>query len=196
MRLSIVSSLFICFAGAALALHSEQRPLIEAKAGYFFFTSTMGKVYDEGGVDIQLSGSYPVYSVLHVYGSVEYLQKSGHSLNGDQKTSLWAAPISLGLRPVIPITQKVDYYFTLGPRYFFVYTHNRSSYVPEHMNSNGIGGFANTGFLFNLGSHFTLDLFGEYSYTKLKFHPHKHETQTGDTVLSGFTFGGGLGYSF
>src|SRR5579883_1849371 len=77
----------------------KQHPLVEVKAGYFFFTdSHMRHVYDQGGVDIQLSGSYPIYKILHVYGSVEYLQKSGHSIHGHQKTSIWAVPLSLGLR--------------------------------------------------------------------------------------------------
>ncbi len=176
---------------------TKQHPLIEVKAGYFFFTdSVMRHVYDEGGLDVQLSGSYPFYKLLHVYGSVEYLEKSGHSINGHQKTSLWAIPLSLGLRPVFPIGDHLQVYFTIGPRYFFVHAHNHSSYVPKKMHANGCGGFVNTGVLFIIGKHFTIDLFGEYSYKRLHFHSGKPETEGHTVQVGGLTFGGGLGYSF
>jgi len=175
---------------------SRQRALVEAKVGYFFFTNhNMRRVFDQGGIDVQLSGSCPVYSVLHVYGSVEYLKKSGHSTVDHQKTSLWELPLSLGLQAVFPIGDHVAYYLTLGPRYFFVYVHNHSPYVPHRMSANGCGGFANMGFLFTMG-HFTLDLFGEYSYKRLHFHSSKPGTQGHSVQVGGLTFGGGLGYSF
>ena len=176
---------------------SKQHPLVEVKGGYFFFTeSIMRKVYNEGGFDVQLSGSYPIYKLLHIYGSVEYLEKSGHSLHGHQKTSIWEVPLSLGLQPVFPIGNHVEYYLTLGPRYFFVHAHNHSSYVPKHMQANGCGGFANTGFLFIIGKHFSVDLFGEYSYRRLHFHSKKSGTHGNTVQVGGLTFGGGLGYSF
>jgi hypothetical protein len=37
------------------------------------------------------------------------------------------------------------------------------------------------GFLFIIGNHFTIDLFGEYSYKRLHFHSKKHGTH-GHTV--------------
>ncbi len=175
----------------------KQHALLEAKAGYFFFTShEMRRVYDQGGLDLQLSGSIPIYKFLHVYGSVEYWQKSGHSLNSHERTSIWAFPLSLGLRPVFPVTKHIAYYFTFGPRYFFVRVHNHSSYVPRRMHANGCGLFTNTGFLFLLGEHCTVDLFGEYAYKKLSFHSHLAGTESGRVQVSGFSFGGGLGYSF
>ncbi len=176
---------------------ATQHPLVEAKGGYFFFTnSEMNKVYNQGGVDVQLSGSYPVYGCLHLYGSVEYLRKSGHSQGLHEKTSLWELPVSLGLRAVVPLSRTIEYYVSVGPRYFFVYTHNDSPYVPKHMNANGCGGFANTGFLWILRSNVTIDLFGEYSYKQLHFHSSQAGTQGHTVQVGGLTFGGGLGYSF
>jgi hypothetical protein len=174
-----------------------QHPLIEAKLGYFFFVdSTMNSVYDLGGLDVQLSGSYPVYKLLHVYGSVEYVRKSGYSTGGHQKTSLWEVPLSLGLRPVFPLTDDIQAYFTIGPRYFFVHIDNESSFVPNTMNENGCGGFVNLGILFMPHPHCAIDLFGEYSYAKLSFSSSLPGT-TGQTAqVGGLTFGGGLGYAF
>src|SRR5271166_6591939 len=122
-----------------------QQPILEAKAGYFFFSdSKMRKVYNDGGIDLQISGSYPLWNWLQLYGSVEYLQKHGKSLGGHQKTRIWAVPLSLGLQPVFTINPTVDYYFTVGPRYFFVHAHNDSSFLDRHKSQNGLGGFINT----------------------------------------------------
>ena len=172
-------------------------PLLEVKAGYFFFTdSTMSDVYDQGGIDVQIAGSYPIYKCLHLYGSVEYMQKSGHSLGGNEPTSIWQLPLSLGIKPVFVIHPSISYYFSVGPRYFFTYVDNNSPYVPQEINSNGIGCFVNTGFLFLIGQHFTVDLFGEYSYCKLSFTSPTPATEGQNTQVGGLTFGAGLGWTF
>jgi outer membrane protein W len=178
------------------------QPLIEAKSGYFFFSgSEMRKVYNHGGWDVQLSSSYPVWDTtdklsLNIYGSVEYFHCSGKSLQGDQKTSVWAIPVNIGLKPVIVISPEVQYYVTLGPRYFYIHQHNNSSFVDRNRSRNGIGFFVNTGFDFILWRHFLIDIFGEYSYAKTRFHPGKSGVFSRDVQISGFTFGVGLGYAF
>jgi hypothetical protein len=170
---------------------------LEAKIGYFFFSDdTMSTVYNQGGLDVQLCGSYPIYQYLHLYASVEYLERSGHSINGNQKTSLWEIPVNFGLRPVFRLGEYVEYYFSIGPRYFYVHVHNRSQAVPTIMTSNGCGGFVNTGFLFIIEKHLVIDVFGEYSYKKLHFHSGKSGTDGQTVQVGGLTFGGGLGYSF
>jgi|JI9StandDraft_2_1071091.scaffolds.fasta_scaffold200498_1 hypothetical protein len=200
-----IALLFACFLNQAFSMccceespwWARQHPILEAKVGYFFFTdSSMNRVFDDGGIDVQLSGSYPFYKLLNVYLSVEYLQKSGHSTGGHQKVSLWEVPVSLGLKPIFPITDFIQYYFTIGPRYFYVHVHNHSSYVPTNMSANGCGGFVNTGFNFIFDNHFLVDLFAEYSFKKLSFHSHKSGTKGLDAEVGGLTFGGGLGYAF
>ncbi len=178
-------------------------PTLEAKAGYFFFVdSTMRDVYNEGGLDLQISGSYPIKKwsprfALDVYGSVEYLERTGSSLNAGQSTSIWEIPVNVGLRPVIAITNEVQYYFAVGPRYFYIHQHNSSKYVPENNHRNGIGLFVNTGFNFIFWRHLLVDVFGEYSYAQTKFHSSSSPlSYTKTTQVGGFTFGGGLGYSF
>lgn len=172
-------------------------PLIEAKVGYFFFTdSKASQVFNQGGLDLQLSGSYPLYKLFHLYGNVGYLQKSGHSLNGNQKTSLWEVPLSLGLQPIFCLAKNIRYYVTLGPRYFFVHVHNDSTFVPSEMEAKGLGGFANTGILWRLWQCVTVGLFGEYSYKRLFFVSSMPETQSESMQVGGLTFGGEIGYTF
>ena len=156
----------------------------------------MRDIFDKGGYDVKISGSYPIYSFIHLYGSVEYLEKSGRSEGGHQKTFLWEVPLSLGLRSVLLFKDNMSFYLTLGPRYFFVHVHNQSSFVPKHLHESGCGGFINTGFLYTLCEHFTFDIFGEYSYKRMSFHSKKAGTQGHTVQVGGLVFGGGLGYSF
>jgi hypothetical protein len=172
-------------------------PSLEAKLGYFFFAdSKMRKVYDEGGVDLQLSGSYPVWKWLHLYGSVEYLQRSGHSLSDHQKTDIWQIPVTVGLKGCVTICSWASYYLTAGPRYFYVHVHNDSSYVDRNLDENGIGGFLGTGFSFFPYRHFLVDLFGEYSYERVHLNTSKRNVETKSMQIGGFVVGIGLGYGF
>lgn len=175
----------------------DYRSILEFKAGYFFFTDNkMSKVFDQGGLDLQLCGSTPLWRWLQIYGAVEYLEKSGRSLHFHQKTRLWEVPISLGLEGVAKITKKLQYYLTVGPRYIFVHVHNKSHFVDKTLNENGWGGFVNTGFHFFPMRHLVIDIFGEYSYSRMHFHPHKKNVYRGSRQVGGLVFGGGIGYAF
>jgi hypothetical protein len=177
--------------------NDEIQPIIEFKAGYFFFADgKMRKIYNEGGLDLQIAGSYPIWKWMQIYGSVEFIEKHGRSLHGHQKARIWEYPISLGLKSVVKICKNTQYYLTIGPRYFFVHTHANSSHIDKTMNQNGIGGFAGTGFNFLPTDHLLIDVFGEYSYCRLHFHPHKKHTYGRSIQVGGFAFGAGLGYAF
>lgn len=176
------------------------RPLVEFKAGYLFFTdSDVRRVYGNGAFDIQLGATYPIWSLgcgwtLNAYGAVEYFQQSGKS-SGDQKTSIWSIPVNIGIKPVYAINDSLQYYFAIGPRYFYFHQHNDSSYVFRNKSKSGWGLFVNTGFNYIFCDHFVIDLFGEYSYAKVHFHG-KDSIYTRNIQIGGFTVGGGLGYQF
>jgi len=175
----------------------EIQPTIEFKTGYFFFADDkMRKVYDEGGLDLQIAGSYPLWRWLQIYGSVEYIEKHGRSLHGHEKAKIREYPISLGLKSVAKICESTQYYLTIGPRYVFVHAHLSSSFIDKHINQNGIGGFVGTGFNFLPTPHLLLDVFGEYSYCRLHFHTHKKHTHGESAQVGGFAFGIGIGYAF
>lgn len=176
---------------------SKYKPMVEFKAGYFFFSSSkLRKIYESGGFDLQLSGSYPVWKWLQVYASAEYLQLDGKLSNNSEKTQLWEVPLSLGLQPDIIICPKIHYYFTLGPRYIFVHQHNHSPYLDTIVAHSGLGGFINTGFHFYPIKHLLIDVFGEYSYKRMSFHAHKTNVEGQTVQVGGFAFGAGLGYAF
>lgn len=178
------------------------QPLFEIKAGYFFFSdSKMRKVYDKGGADLQLCASYPLWNladgwILNAYGAIEYFHRSGKSVNDGQRTSLWSVPINIGIMPAYAIDDNTQYYFAIGPRYFYIHQHNDSTYVYKNRSRNGLGFFANTGVNYTLCEGLAIDIFGEYSYAKTHFHKGKSQAYTRHIQIGGFTFGGGIGFEF
>lgn len=208
LSLLVISSLISADQESCSELTQKTTPyccfqrLFEIKTGYFFFSnSKMRKVYNKDGLDIQLCTSYPLCELtsrwtLNAYGAVEYFHRSGKSINGHQKTSLWSVPINLGLKPVYAINPNIQYYFAIGPRYFNIHQHNCSSYVYKNKSGNSLGFFVNTGFNYALYDHFVIDIFGEYSYAKMHFHGGKSRVYTRNIQIGGFAFGGGLGYEF
>ncbi len=176
--------------------------IIEVKTGYFFFSdSKMRKVYDSGGLDVQLCGSYPLCNptcswTLNAYGAVEYFQRSGKSIHGHQRTELWSVPVNIGIKPVYAINDNMQYYFAIGPRYFYIHQHNHSSFIYKNKSRNGVGFFVNTGINYLLCDHFVIDIFGEYSYAKTHFHGNKSRVYTRNIQIGGISFGGGIGYEF
>ncbi|MBI5273010.1 MAG: hypothetical protein HY861_03400 [Chlamydiia bacterium] len=174
----------------------NRKPLLEIKGGYFSFSNAkLRKIYNRGGLDLQLSGSYPLSAWLHAYGSVEYLQRHGKSLNMSQTTSIWELPVSVGLKPVIAICSTMQYYFAIGPRYFYVHAHNRSSYVDKMINQNGIGGFVNGGFTVSPVAHLVIDIFGEYSYGMVHVRPAQTNVYGRKIQVGGLTVGLGIAYA-
>lgn len=174
--------------------------LVEVKMGYIFFAnSKMRKIYDRGGFDIQLAASYPLCNIsrkwtLNAYGALEYFHFMGKS-SDHQSTSLWATPVNIGIKSVYSASCNTEYYFSIGPRYFSLHQHNHSSYVYRNQSRKTLGLFVNTGFHYFLCNRLVLDLFGEYSYAKIHFRG-QSRVYTRNIQVGGFTFGGGLGYSF
>jgi opacity protein-like surface antigen len=208
LSLLAISSILSATQGSCNALTQESgprcfsQPFLEIKTGYFFFAnSKMRKIYDKGGLDIQLSASYPLWNptgrwTLNAYSAVEYVYRSGRSLNGGQQTALWLVPLNIGLKPVYAINAQMHYYFAIGPRYFYIHQHNHSSYIYKNKSRNGLGLFVNMGFNYLLSDHVVIDIFGEYSYAKMHFHSGQPHVYTRSIQVGGFTIGGGLGYKF
>ncbi len=178
------------------------QPVAAIKTGYFFFSdSKMREIYDKDGFDIQLCASYPLWNLtgrwtLNAYGAVEYFHRSGKSINEEQHTSLWSVPVNIGLQPAYTINADTQYYFSIGPRYFYIRQHNDTSFVDKNRSGKDLGLFVNTGLKYVLCPRFVIDIFGEYSYAKTHFHTGKSGVYSKNTQVGGFTFGGGLGYKF
>lgn len=171
--------------------------LLETKASYFFFSnSKMNKVYQNGGFQLQLSGSYPIWKILQLYSSIGYSHAWGRSISFHQRSSIEQLSIDLGLKPVFTINSFAKYYLALGPRYFYMHQQNHSSYVSSTINKSGAGLFTNTGFNISPCPHLIIDIFGEYTYEPINITSSRANVYGTKTQLSFFSFGAGIGYNF
>lgn len=160
--------------------------LNEFKMGYFRFADKkLRQRYNDGLLDLQLTSSINFWKRLYAYVGVEYVESDGRIPKSHTKIKIRMLPVSLGVQYMKPITYDLNYYFTIGGRYFFVHqwTHSRS------LTHRGLGGFANTGFIYYLNYHLVFDIFGEYSIKKMHFHD-----MGGSERVGGLTLGAGIGY--
>jgi hypothetical protein len=166
--------LLLLLSFSALAATPAQ---IELKLGYFRFgDSHLRKVYHQDALDTQLTVTGPLWKWLNLYAGINYISREGRTRPKHHYTKITIIPLSLGLRGIVNVAHDVDYYLTLGPRYFSVQqTH--------HSTRNTFGGFINTGFLLHFRENLFIDFFSEYS-------------QSISPQVGGLTIGGGLGYQF
>jgi hypothetical protein len=158
---------FLIFLSGLMVTHLSALST-EIQVGYFRPSSeTMREVYGEAwpnfGISVDQVAFFPkVTNNLSLFGALNFLPKSGNSLNGGQSTSILIFPITLGLKWVQPIFSFMDFYFGGAPRYYLTWIHNHSSYVPKHDFMNGFGGFGVAGFFFYPIKHLLLDI--EFGY--------------------------------
>ena len=127
----------LCLVGSSL-----NADLIEFRAGYFHPTdSTMRKVYDKGGLDLQIAASNFIWKRFQLFQGFEYIMRNGKSLGTPESTEMRIFTYGLGVKYPFKISSWVDYYLTLGPKFFFVRVHNDSSFVNKHLNESGVGVF-------------------------------------------------------
>lgn len=172
-------------------------PWLEMKAGYFFFSHhTLRKIY-HGGFEIQTSGTYPLWEMIALYGSVGYVQVQGKSLQAHQRTSLYQIPLDVGIRAFAQWGEYVQGYLSVGPRYFYVHQHNDSTYVNRNIGQHGLGFFINSGCNFIQDDRWLLGIFGEYAFERKSFTSMMPNVYGRKNVqLGGFTFGGSVGVVF
>lgn len=193
-KVTLLSVLLCAFTQYA----SDTTPRFEIKPSYFFFyASPMNDIYNKGGFEIQGSVSVPFYHYLDVYGSIGYRKVKGHALNTGEKTSLTVMPVDIGLKSIVHFYERFDYFFAIGPRFFYFHQKNDSPYVDPVINSGGVGLFINTGFNVLIKDCFLLGVFGEYSYEKKTITPKKPNIYSnGSSQIGGLAFGASVGYAF
>lgn len=173
------------------------QPIGEITGGYFTFSNPkMRKIYNRGGGEVQLRGSYPIWDWLQAYGAVGYQQCNGRSIHGKQKTTIQKVPVSLGVKSVFTICRSLQSYFTLGPRYLYLHQNNHSDYVKRHISRSGFGGFVNTGLVYEICPDLIIDIVGEYAYERVCARSTKHHNYGRDIQVGGYAYSVGLGYVF
>jgi len=181
--------------------------ILEFRPSYFCPTSKVFRQIFHGGVNYQITGTFPVYHGenewlhgLDIWGAVDYFSKKGHSTGLHTKTSITIVPLTLGIKYFFPSVGgdiPVNFYAAGGMKYFFVHTRNHSSHVKKTINVNGMGGVVEAGFITLFKEHLVFDVFASYSFKTLSG-PSSHNPAVESTQLniSGFNVGLGIGYEF
>ncbi len=182
--------------------------LLEFRTSYFYpLSSSYRAIFPNGNANYQITGAFPVYDGTNVWvrgldlwAGVDYYGQNGKSTILKEKTSIWIVPITLGLKyffPPLGETYPVNFYVASGMKYFFVHTHNHSSYVQQNVNTNGMGGVVESGLTITFIQHLVLDVFGAYSFRTFGG-PEINLPNVESTGLniSNINVGLGLGYKF
>ena len=189
-----------CVLGVTYSQLRAHKPshTLELKSSYFFFAQDpLNKVYNHGGFEESLSGSFPLWRWLNAYASVGIAHVSGKSLNNCQKTSLFLVPLDLGLKVVFPLHKKLDFYLTVGGQYSYLQQHNDSSFVDKHLHQHCGGFFINGGWNIFATRHLLIGFFGEFAGAKTSIKSHKPNVfGNHDLRIDNGAVGVSIGYAF
>lgn len=194
---------FLSFLFASHFAYSVDVP-VEFKAAYFYPTNhRFREIYPVGGPIFGLEISCQTWDWLYPWASVSYFTKSGHSIiagapsSALSHTTIQFVPLGFGLKYMQQINQTLDLYFGLGGLATYLHLEDDAPYVIQTSAKWGIGGTAKVGALITFCKAFFIDIATDYSYMKINFDSPGGDTLTRHTAdISGFSFGGGIGYRF
>lgn len=183
--------------------------LVEVDAAYFLSTNhTFRNIYNNGG---GMYGGEVTFNLdwlercgleeclcdqLYGFVSADFLSKKGHSIGLCTPTKVNIANIGIGLKYLFPFCYG-DWYLGLGVLPTHLKTRDCSPFVIPKRSKWGCGVIGKIGAIFDLNKSYFLDLYFDYSYTKIPFSCCPGAiTQSRDANLSGCWFGAGLGYRF
>lgn len=143
--------------------------LIEGKAAWYYPTNHhFRKKYGSGGI-YTLEGNFQAYEEFYIFASASLFDQH----------HIYFIPLELGAK-------WLRHFWANGRRCaFYLGAGAVGTYVHAKSHRWGFGGNWKTGWICYMNRHFTIDVFSEYTYTKV------HHLN-----ISGLSVGGGIGYSF
>ncbi|MBX7066971.1 MAG: hypothetical protein K1X28_07055 [Parachlamydiales bacterium] len=174
----------------------------EAKAAYFYPTNhVFRQIYSGGGI-YGLELTWDLWRCLYGWSSASFFTKKGKAIGSsaavsDFPTKIYFVPLAAGVKYVANVACWADIYAGIGIETTFLHIKDRVLDETFIVRKWGLGGIAKVGAYFRLYESLLLDIFADYSYMKIPY----HNTHGGTTVphnadISGFSFGGGIGYKF
>lgn len=170
--------------------------LTEAKASYYYFTSSRTREVYTGSGLYSIELSLETWSDLYAWLSAGYLHASGRTKADNHKTTLQMVPLNFGIK-YMPCWEKYHPYVGLGLSATYMHTEDDSPYVIQNNDKWGVGVIGKLGFLAYMTECMFLDLFMDYTYVKVCFNKTPPEfVVRRDADLSGIAFGAGIGWNF
>lgn len=191
---------FIMLSAIALAISSTQLQandiLLEARGAYYGPTNSLFREIYSGSGRYGLEVSAQAWKGLYPFVSVDYFYKSGHSIGGCNNTNITLVPIGVGLKYLFPFQEKFDFYVGAGVVPTYMRIRDQGPFVEPTTHKWGVGGVAKTGFLYTFTNGVFLDLFGDYTYTKINIDQDDCCVERNNADVSGWAVGLGIGYRF
>ena len=168
---------------------------VEAKASYFYPTGGAFREVYSGGALYGLEFDCQAWKQLYVWADIGYFTKAGHTVSDQDYTRLTMVPISSGLKYIYN-KHRAQPYVGIGAETTYLQIHTNSQYLIRSNSNWGIGGIFKAGVLINLCHGLMLDFHTDYSQMKVHMGSDKKAVVIQSADLSGFAFGGSLGYRF
>jgi len=171
--------------------------LVEIRGAYFHPTgSRFDDIYGGSGI-YNFELSVQTWCDLYSWISVGYLRESGHSKGLRNRTTFQMVPLGIGLKYIFNCWC-LRPYLGAGLGVTWMDTCNKSNFVIKDVDKWGVGGVFKIGALYEFCDCWFLDFFVDYTYMCVDFNGTRNNplVTRHDADISGFSFGGGIGYSF
>lgn len=188
---------FLAFLGFSSFLSAREKPIVEVRFAYLRPSSELLRdTYGNGGIDYQLTGTFPVFCGVNLWGAVDFFYTNGTS-NAGTKTKFHMVPLTFGLKYMAPYFDPIIPYLGLGGRYYLTQAISNNPYDLKSISQNGFGGVVEGGLLYFFCDHFAADLFASYGFTTLGPPSLTQSNLIPESLnLCALTIGGGIAYRF
>lgn len=190
----MLSFLLLLATGASLCANDAW---IEARAAYFHPTgSRFNHIYnDNASYGGKITAT--VWEDLAAWFSIDGYHLKGKSIGLGNATDLDCVPLGLGAQYMFPRYCCTQLYLGAGVDWSFFSIRDHSRYVIHKIDRNTWGGRFLGGALVNVTDHFFLDVFVEYTYSRLNYDKgFVNGVYTSSADVSHVNVGLGLGYTF
>ena len=180
---------------ATMVQDSKRQLLVEAQAAYFVpLDRTFKRIFNGGGMygaEVSLQLNRKLFGWVSAHGMVN----GGRSLGGHYKTTVTLVPVGLGLKYFFKHGVR-GAYLGVGALAEYLHTKNYSPYVPRTSSNWGGGALFKLGYVMDMSESWLVDIFMNYAYMKVASQHSNLVVVPHSANLSGFMFGGSIGYRF
>ena len=186
--------------GSAVCLNTllaTSHPIdLKIRAAYTYFNSRLVReIFSNKAYCTQIEADFSLNKYLTVFLNADYLNKSGHSDDLKDHTTLDMGDLSLGLIVTNQGFKTVLPYIGLGVVSAIVHTHDYSPYVKQITNRYSTGLVAKAGIDFVFAKRWLFDVFCDYSYQPLHVY-YKPAIDQEHINMGSIKAGAGLGCRF
>lgn len=175
---------------------------VDGKVAYYIPNSSiLRKITSSSWVNEQLEVNVnffkPKLHHISPFCNITFASHNGQSLGGKEPINVYLLPFSIGLKYIISLNNRFDFYCGLGPRIFFLWTNTNSQFVENHLFNASPGGVVTGGLYCRIYNHLLLNVFFDYSIGRSTIWKNSQQNVTYNNIqLGGLSAGAGLTLKF